>query len=97
MDILKKLVGEDERIASFGLTSSYCTYHCIIGNHSDDIGSALEDTLHRLIDSGNEASVTQVLGAIVPDEEKMSELEEFQEYSNLDLGYVMPGLISFFN
>ena len=34
------------------------------------------------------------MGAIIPSESEMKELEEFNEYISIDLGYVIPGLIT---
>lgn len=34
------------------------------------------------------------MGAIVPTDEEMIELEEFEEFIPLDLGYVLPGLLT---
>ena len=57
-------------------------------------GGALEDTLHRIIASGNEDELYSIMGAFIPTNEEMEELEEFDEYVSIDLGYVLGGLIT---
>ena len=94
MDILKELLQDGEVIATYGLSGSYSTYNCIISEDSDDISGALEDTLHRIIESGNEDNLYYIMCAFVPSDEEMQELEEFDEYVSIDLGYVLGGLIT---
>ena len=76
---------------------SRSSYNCIIEEGSDDISGALEDTLHRIIESGNEDNLYSIMGAFIPTEEEMQELEEFDEYISIDLGYVLGGLITVWN
>ena len=97
MDILKELLQEDEVIATYGISGSYSSYNCIIGSGSDDISGALEDTLHRLIENGNEDELYSIMGAFIPSDEEMAELEEFDEYVSIDLGYCLGGLITVWN
>ena len=94
MDILKDLLQDGEVIANYGTTGSYSTFNCIISEESDDIAGALEDTLHRIIESGNEDELYSIMGAFIPTEEEIQELEEFDEYVSIDLGYVLGGLIT---
>jgi len=94
MDLLKELLQDGEVIATYGLTGSYATYNCIISEESDDISGALEDTLKRVIESGNEDELYSIMGAFIPTIEEMDELEEFEEYVSIDLGYVLGGLIT---
>ena len=94
---LSKLKTENEVIATFTTTSSYCEYHCIIAKDSDDICRALEYTLHQILGAnGTPEDVQAIMGASVPTEEEMEELEVFNEYNSIDLGYVIPGLITSF-
>ena len=97
MELLKELLQDGEVIATYGLTGSYASYNCIIEEGSDDIGGALEDTLHRIIESGNEDELYSIMGAFIPTNEEMQELEEFDEYISIDLGYVLGGLITVWN
>lgn len=94
MDLLKDLLQDGEIIATYGLTGSYSSYNCIIEEGSDDISGALEDTLHRIIESGNEDELYSIMGAFIPSDEEMDELEEFDEYVSIDLGYILGGLIT---
>lgn len=60
MDILKELLQDGEVIATFGLSSSYSNYNCIIGEESDDISGALEDTGCIYSDGGRNARIRRV-------------------------------------
>ena len=94
---LKNLLEENEVVAAFSITNSYCEYNCIIQDDSDDVGSALEDTLHRILENdGTPSDVLSIMGAFIPSEEEMDGLEEYQEYTSIDLGYIIPGLIMSF-
>ena len=97
MELLKELLQDGEVVANYGLTGSYSTFNCIISEDSDDISGALEDTLHRIIESGNEDELYSIMGAFIPTEEETQELEEFDEYISIDLGYVLGGLITVWN
>lgn len=97
MDILKELLQDGEVIATYGLSGSYSNYNCIIREESYDISGALEDTLKRIIESGNEDELYCIMGAFIPSDEEMQELEEFDEYVSIDLGYVLGGLITVWN
>ena len=97
MELLKELLQDGEVIATFGTTGSYSSYNCIIGEENDDIANALENTLRRVIESGNEDELYSIMGAFVPTNEEMTDLEEFDEYISIDLGYVLGGLITVWN
>lgn len=91
---IKSLLCPGERIFSYGYTGSYCTYCCIIPEGSTNISGALEDTLHRILEAGGTPEdVCYILGAFVPTEAQWKEFEEFDEYTEIDLGYVIPGLL----
>lgn len=91
---LSELVQEGEIIATYNLHNEYVTRNALIPEGSTDISEALEMTLHRILDAGGtEDDVYYIMGAIIPDEIRRAELEEFGEFSKIDLGYVLPGLI----
>ena len=51
-------------------------------------------TLHRILEAGGtENDVKRIMGAEIPTEDELKGLEEFDEFSWIDLGYVLPGLI----
>lgn len=93
---LKDLLEDSEVIIKYHLHNEYCSRNCIMEKGSDDITAALENTLHRIIEvGGTEEDVYRIMGAKIPTEKELSELEEFNEFIWLDLGYVLPGLIDF--
>lgn len=98
MELLKSLLSNGEVIAEYGTTGNYyCTYNCIINKQSDDIFAALEYTLHLLIDSDNIDKIRYIMGAYIPTDNEFKELQEYDEYMNIDLSYILNGLITFFN
>lgn len=88
---LKKLLSEDEAIIRYHLCNECIWRYCIATKGSDDIALALEDTLHRLIDAG--LDVYSIMGAYVASNDELKELEEFNEFIYIDLGYILPNLI----
>ena len=91
---LKDLLEEDECIVEFHMCHEYWTRNAITKKGSTDILGALEMTLHRILEAGgSENDVQTIMGAKIPIEEERKELEEFDEYIEIDLGYVLPGLI----
>lgn len=94
---LQNLLMEDETVGAFHLHNEYITRNLIIlKNGCSDISGALEETLHRILDNGGtEDDVYRIMGAKIPMDEELSELDEFKEYINIDLGYILPGLIDY--
>ena len=91
---LRDLLKEDEVIVEFHMCHEYWTRNAIIQKGNTDILGALEMTLHRILEAdGSENDVQTIMGAKIPTEEERKELEEFDEYIEIDLGYVLPGLI----
>ena len=91
---LKDLLEEDEVIIEFHICHEYWTRNAIAQKGSTDISGALEMTLHRILEAdGSENDVLKIMGAKIPTEEELKELEEYNEFSWIDLGYVLPGLI----
>lgn len=96
---LKKLLNDNEIIAKYHTTSDgFIARECIIKKDSDDISAALEDTLHRILENGGDKNdVWRIMGAKIPDDIEWKDLETFDEYINIDLGYVIFGLIDYFD
>ena len=91
---LKDLLEEDEAIVEFHMCHEYWTRNAITQKGSTDILGALEMTLHRILEAGgSENDVQTIMGAKIPTEEERKELEEYNEFLWIDLGYVLPGLI----
>ena len=91
---LKDLLEENETIVTFHLCNEYWSRNAITVKGSDDISGALEMTLHRILEAGGtENDIKRIMGAEIPTGDELKELEEFDEFSWIDLGYVLPGLI----
>ena len=91
---LKDLLEEDEAIVEFHMCHEYWTRNAITQKGNTDISVALEETLHRILEAdGTEDDVLRIMGAKIPTEEEWKGLEEFDEYIEIDLGYILPGLI----
>lgn len=99
---ISEIMGEDEVLAAYTLSSCHTVFYCIVQQNSTDIGNALEDTLHRILEmGGNEKDVQEIMGAIIPEipEEMVTEeaVDQWMEeqypdgYVNIDLGYILPG------
>ena len=85
-------------IVRYHLHNEYWSRNCIIEKGSDDISGALEMTLHRILEAGGtEKDVYRIMGAKIPTDEERAELEEFDEFVDIDLEYVLPGLIDMWN
>ena len=92
---LENLLEDDEVIVRYHLHNEYWSRNCIIEKGSDDISGALEMTLHRILEAGGtEKDVYRIMGAKIPTDEERAELEEFVD---IDLEYVLPGLIDMWN
>ena len=91
---LKDLLQDGETLVNYHLHNEYFYRNAIATKGNSDISGALEDTLHRILEAGgNEDDVYRIMGAKIPTEEERNELEEYDEYTEIDLGYVLPGLI----
>ena len=74
--------------------NEYWSRNCITEKGSTDCSGALEMTLHRILEAGGtENDVYRIMGAKIPTDEELKDLEEFDEFVWIDLGYVLPGLI----
>lgn len=103
---LEMIKDEDDGIAEFATLGSYINFYCLVPYASDydpndyrgDIAGCLEYTLHKLIDNGYEDNVGKVMGAFKRDydNEWQNEQEEYGELINIDLGYCIPSLTSFY-
>ena len=94
---LENIKRENESILTMTLTGDYCQYNLIMDDeiHSlDDISQILEYTLHRMIDANfSQDEIRSSSGMYIPTPEELQELEEYDEFTHIDLGYVLGGLI----
>lgn len=101
MKTLENIKRENESILTMTLTGDYCQYNLIMDDdiHSlDDISAILEYTLHRMVDAGfTPDEIRFNSGMYVPTSDELLELEEFDEFTNIDLGYILGGLITSIN
>ena len=96
MKTLQFIKKENESTLTMTLTGDYCQYNLLMDNeiHSEDVSQILEYTLHRMVDAGfSPEEIRYNSGMFVPTPEELQELEEYDEFTNIDLGYVLGGLI----
>lgn len=92
---LSLLVEEDEEIISYATSHIPFLYYLIREKDSTDIAAALENTLHRILESGgNPGIIRYIMGAYVPTDEEWNDIEE---HIDIDLGYVLPGQMLYIN
>lgn len=91
MDKLFELLDEDEKVYCFGVTSYYRELYFIAKN-DNDISASLEDTLRRLLKA--DLDPCYYMGAFIPSEEEMAEYEKYDDYTYIDLGYILGGQIT---
>ena len=94
-DFPKDIVGEGETVYAFYLEGMYWGAFRFVGpsdvslDHMD-IGGAIEDTLHRMLDEHmSEDAIRYHLGAVREDSEDGVDWEENGGHY-IDLGYVLP-------
>ena len=93
---LENIKRENESILTMTLTGDYCQYKLLMDNeiHSDDCSEIFEHTLYRMIEEGfSQEEVRYNSGMYIPTPEELQELEEYDEFTHIDLGYVLGGLI----
>lgn len=91
---LKDLLQDEEVIAKYHLHNEYVMRNAITERGNSDISAALEETLHRILKAGGtKEDVLFIMGAKIPTKKERKELEKFNEYIEIDLEYVLPGLI----
>lgn len=96
MKTLSNIKKEYENILTMTLTGDYCQYKLLMDNdiHSDDCSEIFEYTLHRMIEEGfTPEEIFSNSGMYIPTPEELQELEEYDEFTHIDLGYVLGGLI----
>ena len=97
MKSLENIKKDCESIVTITLTGDYCNYNLIMDEdiHSDDISQILEYTLHRMVEEKfSPEEIFSNSRIFIPTEEYLEELEEYGEYTNIDLGYILGGLIT---
>ena len=96
MKTLQQIKKENEVILTITITGDYCNYNLIMDEdiHDDDIGEIMEYTLHRMVEEKfTEEEIYFNSGFFTPTSEGLEELEEFNEFCHIDLGFVLGGLI----
>ena len=100
MKTLSNIKKEYESIVSISITGDYCQYKLLMDNdiHSDDCSEIFEYTLHRMIEEGfTDEEIRSNSGMYIPTSDELLELEEFDEFTNIDLDYILGGLITSIN
>ena len=94
---LENIKRENESILTMTLTGDYCQYKLLMDNdiHGDDYSEIFEHTLHRMIEEEfSQEEIRHNSGMYIPTPEQLQELEEYDEFTNIDLGYILGGLIT---
>ena len=101
MKTLQKIKKENEKIATFTTTESYNSYNALydtdlVSNlERADFGAILEYTLHRMKEEGfTDDDINYNSNMYIPTTEEWADLEEYKEYHDIDLGYIVGGLIT---
>ena len=97
MKTLQDIKKQNEVIITITITGSYCNYNLIMDKdiHDDDVSQILEYTLHRMVEEKfSPEEIFSNSRIFIPTEEYLEELEEYGEYTNIDLGYILGGLIT---
>ena len=101
MNTLQIIKVAHETVLTITLTGDYCQYNLLMDDeiHSlEDISQILEYTLRRMVDANfSQEEIRSSSGMFIPTPEELQELEEFDEFTNIDLGYVLGGLITSIN
>ena len=83
---------KDEDVCTIALVGDYVPRYVLMRHGSTDLGGAIEETLHRILDaSGDDDDVYYWLGAVP--EELVADKEDEESVHYIDLGYVLPGQI----
>lgn len=101
IEMISKLLSDDEQINKFIMSSDYYREHFYISTpEQTDILSAIEDTLHRMIEAGwSDDDIAFVLDAhkdVFEDTEDAEDTEDTDEtITPIDLGYSLIGEVIF--
>ena len=97
MNTLQFIKKDCESIVTISITGDYCQHNLLMDNeiHSlGDISQILEYTLRRMVDANfSQEEIRSSSGMFIPTPEQLQELEEYDEFTHIDLGYVLGGLI----
>ena len=102
MKTLRDIKMNNEAIVTFGCTQDYyngyqllCDTDLVPNLDNADISGIIEYTLHRMLESGFSAEdINYNSNMYIPSDEEMQDLEEFEEFTHVDLGYILGGLIT---
>lgn len=97
MNTLQFIKVAHETVLTMTLTGDYCQYNLLMDDeiHSpEDFYQILEYTLRRMVDAGfSPEEIRYNSGMFIPSSDELQELEEYDEFTHIDLGYVLGGLI----
>lgn len=101
MKTLHEIKMENEAIITFATTQSYNSYQLLCDTdlvtdlEKADINEIIEYTLHRMVESGFSADdINYNSNMYIPSDKEWEDLEEYEEFSHVDLGYILGGLIT---
>lgn len=97
MNTLQFIKVAHETVLTITLTGDYCQYNLLMDNeihNLENISQILEYTLRRMVDANfSQEEIRSSSGMFIPTDEQLQELEEYDEFTHIDLGYVLGGLI----
>ena len=98
MKYLEDIQTEEEVVLNFSTTDSYCEYNLLCDGHFDrkmDISAIIEYTLHRMKENNfTDEEIYANSAMFIPTEEQLTDYSEFMEYIDIDLGYIIGGLLT---
>ena len=101
MKTLREIKMENEAIVTFGTTQDYNTYELLCDTDmvtdldKADLSDIIEYTLHRMVESGFSAEdMDYNSNMYIPSDGEWEDLNEYEEYSHVDLGYILGGFIT---
>ena len=94
IEMISKLLSDDEQINKFIMSSDYYREHFYISTpEQTDVLSAIEDTLHRMIEAGwSDDDIAFVLDAY---KDAFEDTEDEETITPIDLGYSLIGEVIF--
>ena len=98
MKTLSDIKNTGEKIISFTITSSYCKFQLLVEEDVElekvDISQIFEENLTAMLENGfTDSEIYANSGMYIPTAAELQKLEEFNEFFQVDKGYIVNGLL----